>query len=139
MNEKLGEQDQYEREIESLKNYLEEEVQENKELSESNQKYVEYIEELEDKLKKEAERFKDKETKMQREIALHKRKLNQTIRISDDLRKELRALKQTSQNVEAKKKQAPSRNITRPMTSNPYSQQDKEQQKTVNLEAQIKL
>ncbi len=75
---------------------------------------------------------------MQREIALHKRKLNEAIRISDDLRKQLRALKETSQNIE-KKKQIQARPITRPATSNPYSSQNKEQQQNVNFEAQQKL
>ncbi len=52
MNEKLADQDQYEKEINELKSYLEEEVEANKELSQSNQKYIEYIQELESKIKK---------------------------------------------------------------------------------------
>jgi hypothetical protein len=50
----------------------------------------------------------------------------------------LRALKETSQNIE-KKKQIQARPITRPATSNPYSSQNKEQQQNVNFEAQQKL
>lgn len=56
MNEKLADQDQYEKEINELKSYLEEEVEANKELSQSNQKYIEYIQELESKIKKQNQR-----------------------------------------------------------------------------------
>ena len=52
LNNQLANQDDLEQEASELKGYLEEEVEANKQLSESNQKYLEYIDELEDKLKK---------------------------------------------------------------------------------------
>jgi len=51
-------------------------VEENKEISENNEGYINYIEELEEKKKIGDEKGLEKEKKLQREIQLLKRKLN---------------------------------------------------------------
>ncbi len=53
LNEQVNMQNDYEKEIRQLRRYLEEEVENNKELSDANQNYIEYIESLEEKFKKE--------------------------------------------------------------------------------------
>jgi hypothetical protein len=53
-----------------LKKYLEEELQQNKQLSDENQKYEEIVEELEEKIKSEVDKYQTREKKLQRDLAL---------------------------------------------------------------------
>ena len=86
-------QNDYEKEIRELRRYLEQEVETNKEITETNQNYIQYIESLEEKTRQDEEKASEKEKRLQRDLALTKRKLNEQIRVSDELRKELKNIK----------------------------------------------
>ena len=58
---------------------------------------------------------------MQREIALQKRKVAEAIKQADDLRKEIRTIKENSQSDFKKKAKGP----VRPVSSHPYPQQNR--------------
>ena len=44
-------------------------------------------------MKKETERAQEKEKRLQREIGLQKRKVAESVKLADDLRKEIRTIK----------------------------------------------
>ena len=113
-------QSDYEKEIRQLRRYLEEQVENNKELADANQNYIEYIQSLQDKFKKEQEKTHEKEKRLQRDLALSKRKLGEEIRIADELRKQLKNLKEPKPDI---KKPQPRANL-RPTSSNPYAKKN---------------
>lgn len=122
MNNQLANQESYEQEMNQLKRILGDQEDANRELNDANMKSMEYIQELEEKLASEAEKFHNKENKMQREIALNKRKMNEAIKESENLRRQLNNYKQQSVigvKSEANKKIKP----VRPTSSNPYKSQ----------------
>lgn len=53
-----------------MKKYLEEEMEQNKQLAEENEKYEEIVESLEEKIKAETDKFQNKEKKLLRDMAL---------------------------------------------------------------------
>ena len=67
-------QEEIEKENEELKKYLEEEIEQNKELGDQNDKFQDIVETLEDKLKSEVQRYQNREKKIARDLQLEKRK-----------------------------------------------------------------
>ena len=91
-------------------------MEDNKELNEEKQKYEEIIDALEEKLKTESDRSQAREKKLQRELALEKRRVGEANKHLEDLRKELRS-NQAAQAEAMKKKPKPAR----PQSSHPSS------------------
>lgn len=66
----------------------------------------------------EGERAQNKENKVQRELALNKRKMNEAIKLAEDLRREMgnvRSQASSGLRVDSRKPKP-----TRPVSSNPY-------------------
>ena len=67
------------------------------------------------------EKHQAKENKLQRDLALNKRKMNEAVKRSEDLRKQLILIKDQATNS-SNQMQKKSK-IARPMSSNPYKSQ----------------
>lgn len=82
-------QDQQELESENkeLRKYLEEEMEENKALADKNEEYSIIVEELENKIREHMDKTQAREKKLNRDLALEKRKNMESQRFIEDMKR----------------------------------------------------
>ena len=133
-NSQIINQDEMEKENEELKKYLEEEIEQNKEISDENQKYQDIVESLEDKIKSQNQRYQNREKKLARDLAIEKRKNIEQNKYIEDLRRQLKNTQSNLDQANMKKKVA--KPAMRPMTSHPSnlrSQLQQPKENTLNI------
>jgi hypothetical protein len=92
-------------------------MEENKIISEENQKYEEIVEELENKIRSEVDKYQNKEKKANRDFVLEKRKNQENQKYIEDLRRELNHLR--SAQAEGDKPKPVAKPVVRPTSSIP--------------------
>lgn len=128
-------QEELEKQNDELKRYLQEEIEQNRQLSEQNEKFQQIVESLEEKILTESQKYQNKQKKLSRDMAMEKRKGLEQQKHIEDLRRQLKNV-QNEQVVNMKKKSKP---IVRPNSSHPNSYQSSQPIKPVKEDVNVPL